>query len=570
MKRSESHQICRPWSRVSWLFKLCVCVLVLGLCSPSLMWAKGISVDLDAAQIEVGQQVRLTLTYDPKEGQGSPDLSALQTDFAILGTEQAMSYTVMNGQARSIAQWGIVLEPKHTGLITIPSLRIGSLTSAPVQLNVSPTSHASRKQAANQSMPQIDLKDATALNVTVDNTNPFLNQEILYKVSLVTRHRLLDVRYQEPQVEDAILFPIGESQQYQTTREGVVYQVAEQIYAIFPQKSGSLSITPPKLRALRFENPSQPVTLTGDAVTVQVQPLPKHYARREWLPSKLVRLRETYDQPDTELEEGATVVRSIELQAQGLVAQLLPEIPFPDSVDLRTYPEPAERDTRIQQGELWGRVKVKITYVFPRPGMVDLPAIRVPWFNVKTQKTEIAELPAKPYHIRSGSPKPQAKPLSPKPKSRADGVHPDVMVAPDRSWELKPMAVAWAAVFIMVLGLLFFGVQSRLRASQPLRALRSACRANDVMRTKAALLSWGRQLWPDKEMIHFTEIFPLLHEQIALRAALQRFCAAAYHPTSAKNWQGAELWRAIKAFKQQPKSKRTRASHVPPIFPTRK
>lgn len=545
-------------------------VLVLGLCIPCLVWAKGIAVDLDAAQIEVGQQVRLTLTYDPKEGQGTPDLSELQRDFAILGTERAMSYTMMNGQARSIAQWGIVLEPKHTGLITIPSLRIGALTSAPVQLNVSPTSHASAKQAANQSMPEVDLKDAMALNVAVDNTNPYLNQEILYKVSLVTRHRLLDVRYQEPQVDDAILFPIGDSQQYQTTRDGVVYQVDEQIYAIFPQKSGPLHITPPKLRALRFDNPPQPVTLTGDAVTVQVQPLPKHYARREWLPSKLVRLRETYDQPDTQLVEGATVVRTIELQAQGLVAQLLPEIPFADSADLRMYPAPAERDTRIQQGELWGRAKVKITYVFPKPGMVALPAIRVPWFNVKTQKTEIAELPAKPYNIRSVSPKTKAKPVMPKPKIQAAVVYPNMPAAPAWSWELKPRAVAWAALLIMALGLVFVIVRWRLQAAKPLRALRAACRANDVMRTKAALLGWGRQQWPDKDMTHFTEIFPLLHEQIALRAALQAFCAALYHPTSTTNWQGAELWRAVQAFKQQPASKRTRVSHVPPIYPPRK
>ena len=128
--------------------------LCVGWLSCTATWAQGISVDLDASQIEVGQQVRLTLTYDPKEAQGTPDLSALRTDFTIIATEQAMSYTVVNGQARSIGQWGIVLEPKHSGMITIPAFHLGALTSVPVQLNVSPsTPHPSSSQSDAKNMP---------------------------------------------------------------------------------------------------------------------------------------------------------------------------------------------------------------------------------------------------------------------------------------------------------------------------------------------------------------------------------------------------------------------------------
>lgn len=545
-----------------------VWVFWLGLLFGSSIWAAGITVSLDAAQIEVGQQVRLTLTYDPHNASGNPDLSDLYKDFNILATERSMSYTVINGQARSIGQWGIVLEPKHPGLITIPVLRIGSLTSDPLQLNVSPAAvHAASTSQAN--LPNTDSAQASTLAVTVDNPNPYLNQQILYKVTLLTHQPLLDVRYQPPEVEDAILLPLGESRPYQITRKGVVYQADEQTYAIFPQKSGPLVIHPPRLQALHYAMTPQSVSLRGEPVTVQVQPLPKQFSRREWLPSKLVRLQETYDQAATQFKEGATIVRTIELQAQGLVAQLLPDLIFPDSSDLRIYPEPAERDTRMQQGELWGRVKVKLTYVFPKPGTVSLPAVRVPWFNVKTQKQEIAELPAKSYTIIATHLSKPPKSAVTKPRKKF-AVFAKTHTPHAPAWRVKPITIFWGGVVLAVIVCAWILGRWWRQTTNPRRVLRKACQANDIERIKWALVAWARQQWPDKDVIHFTDILPWLPAHSALYKALHAFMAYLYHPNHHKNWNGMDLWRAIIAFKQQPKARRKRGSTVPSMYPSRK
>ncbi|MCX7089860.1 MAG: BatD family protein [Legionellales bacterium] len=533
-------------------------------------WAAGISVDLDATQIELGRQVSLTLTYDPGASRGTPDLSALQTDFNILATQQSMSYSLINGQARSIGQWRIVLEPKHAGLITIPAIHIGSLSSTPMQLNVS---HVATPAPAAKDVQDGAPHPDTTLLVTVDSKTPYLHQEVLYKVRLETRSRLADVRYQAPQVDNAILFPLGTGQESQMTRDGVVYHVDEQTYAVFPQKSGPLLITPPTLHALSYDFAPKPVSVTGDRVALEVKPLPKHTVRSTWLPSKLVRLQEHYDQAETQLKQGATVVRTIELQAQGLVAQLLPEIPFPENADLRTYADQAERDTRIQQGELWGRSKVKLTYVFPKAGKVVLPAIHLPWFNVKTQKMEMAELPAKPYDILSSDSEPAVKP-KPKPllPPKAQPVT-NAPVEPMRPavWEWKPILVMGGALGIgaSVLGLLFVLLRWRWRGSKPYRDLRAACKTNDIEATKLALVVWGNQQWAGTDMTHFTQILPLLREQDVLRTALQEFMTVLYHP-KATVWQGAALWRAIQAFKKYPEPKSARAQIVPAMHPTRK
>lgn len=533
------------------------------------VWAAGISVDLDAAQIELGRQVSLTLTYDPSASQGTPDLSALRTDFTILATEQSMSYSLINGQTRSIGQWRIVLEPNHAGLITIPAIHIGSLSSTPMQLNVS---HAAIPAPATNDVQNGEPHPATTLMVTVDSKTPYLHQEVLYKVRLETSSRLADVRYKAPQVDNAILFPLGTGQESQMNRDGVVYHVDEQTYAVFPQKSGPLVITPPTLHALSYDFAPKSVSLTGESVTLEVKPLPKHTVRSTWLPSKLVRLQEHYDQAELQLRQGATVVRTIELQAQGLVAQLLPEIPFPEKSDLRTYADQAERDTRIQQGELWGRAKVKLTYVFPKAGKVVLPAIHLPWFNVKTQKMELAELPAKPYHILASDSVPTVKPKPVLPTRKAQPLtdsHVDHMRP--RVWEWKPILVRGGGlgIGVSVLGLLFALFRWRWRASKPYRDLRAACKTNDMEATKLALVAWGNQQWAGKDMTHFTQILPLLREQDVLRIALQEFMTVLYHRKAAV-WQGASLWRALQAFKKYPEPKPARAQVVPAIHLTRK
>lgn len=63
-----------------------------------------------------------------------------------------------------------------------------------------------------------------------------MNQQIIYKVTLYNSKHLLDADYQGPQVENALLIPLGQEKRYQTQKNNINYLVEEQNYAIFPQK----------------------------------------------------------------------------------------------------------------------------------------------------------------------------------------------------------------------------------------------------------------------------------------------------------------------------------------------
>ncbi|PJD92440.1 MAG: hypothetical protein CK424_05925 [Legionella sp.] len=524
-------------------------------------YAAGLSADLDALSVELGKTVRLTLSYDPSEDQGMPDLSELRADFTILATEQSMSYTVINGQARSVAQWSIVLEPKKAGILVIPALSIGRLSSIPLQVSVNAAVPASRSDGGNHPA-SLAKTDGPTLTADIQTDHPYLHQEILYTVRLLNRHRLMNVRYRAPHVDDAILFPLGQGREYQTTISGVLYHVDEQMYAIFPQKSGELTIAPPALHALIYDGTSTPISLEAKSLLVHVQPLPKQASIQTWLPSKLVRLREKYDEAATTLSQGATVVRSIRLQAQGLVAQLLPQITFEPTPGVSIYPEQAEKSNDVRQGELWGTTQLKITYVFTKTGTLQLPPVKVSWFNVKTKQFEVAELPAKTYLI-------QPKTTVAKPHARK------VMSSPVAA-EILPKNLSWGLkhglwIFLLTGIILFAGVRCyrwRVRRSKPYEDVRDACLANDPRRAKKAIEHWATYQWPDKAPIHLADIEKLMDDPVC-REHLKCLIAALYHPSNAA-WQGKGLWHSIQSFKKPISGSKSKTPGLPPMNPTRK
>lgn len=524
---------------------------VLGWLVLSPIWAAGIQANLDASQIELGQQVRLTLTYDPHEAHSIPNLTALRADFAILATEQSMSYTVLNGQAQSVGQWSIVLEPKHEGSIIIPAISLGNLQSEPLQLNVSPptTTAVQSPQAA----PQSDSEKPQLL-VKVEPMQPYLHQEVVYKVQLLNRDRLYNVRYQPPQVENAVLMTLGE-QEYQTTINGVPYHVDEQRYAIFPQKSGALKIKPPILQATLFQTFPEDLRLVAQPKTLAVQPLPSGQSLATWLPSKMVRLQETYDSAEIKFSPGATLTRTIRLQAQGLVSQLLPNLPAQTGKGWHAYADKSILDNEIRQDVLWGNATVKLTYVFTRPGHFTIPAVKVPWFDVKTQQVKIAELPAKSLQIVS------KKKVSPQPTQPNIQKSVPAMAKPSGEKSIW----GWSALILVILGLLGYFI-NRKRPVQSRGALRRACLRNDSVAAKEGLMAWASREWPEKKIRHISDIL-MCTDDAALSKELNRLIKILYHEPQT-SWQGQYLWQAIQGYKKKKSKKRQAKQSLPPINPS--
>ncbi|EHL32421.1 hypothetical protein LDG_5377 [Legionella drancourtii LLAP12] len=358
-------------------------------CLFSVLAQAEVQLQLDSSQVSLEEPFRLMLTQDNLQtGSGIPDLTPLRKDFFILGTERSVNYAIINGQTQSSSTWTITLKAQKVGTLTIPPIKIGNEQTAPLTISVANTdTDANANDAAvKQPTKQQDIM----LTTEVNEKNPYVNQQITYKVTLYNSKQLLDANYQGPKVDNALLVPLGSEKRYQTQKNNVQYLVEEQSYAIFPQKSGPLKITSPVFNALVYNFEPQRVKVEDKTITLNVQPIPKQYADKKWLPAKQVKLTEKYENISQTLSEGSTLVRTVTLEGVGIPAQLLPMLNFAETDAFNVYPEKGQEKNQIIQGELISTTKIKVTYLLNKSGKITIPELRLPWFNTETGKEEIA------------------------------------------------------------------------------------------------------------------------------------------------------------------------------------
>lgn len=480
-----------------------------------------VMMQVDPPRIKPGETVRLTLTLNEVKDRVVPDLTSVRKDFNVIGTQRTVNYTVVNGQAQSLSQWIIILMPKRTGQLTIPSIPIGSdkTPEKVVMVADAPTGNSAGQSSGGSGAPD-SQEDAVLLKTEISDAHPYVNQEVIYSVKLYTSRRLLDADYEPPQVKNALIIPLGNADRSQVNKNGIEYMVETIQYAIFPQKSGSLTITPPRFSALVFDMVPGKVQREGKPLTLNVKAAVQGGAKTPWLPAKQLQLTEHYDKSAKTIEQGGMLTRTVTLKAVGVPAQLLPPFTWDSPDTFSVYPEKPVESTVYQHGDIVGSVTVKLSYLFNQSGRVDIPEVKLPWFNTVTGQSQMVTLPARTIMVKG-----QAKDSGPAllkagaPQGASVATRSATIASPPKITihSVLSQRVAWA--WWIALGFALLWVMTLLawwrarRAPGPRdqpadakKRLRQACLANDAGAAKNALLAWGKQTWPDKSCMNLDDV----------------------------------------------------------------
>lgn len=527
-----------------------------------------ISVQVTPQKVQLGEEFRLTLSSDGSQAGGIPNLTPLQENFNIIGTERSMFYSVTNGQTNSVHRWTVLLTAKKKGMLVIPGILIGHQQSAPSSIEV--TSDAPTQ---SNDTPQSEAPDEVMLKSEVSTTEPFVNQQVIYTVKLYNSQRLLDAQYEPPSVEDAIMVPLGNGLSSQTTINGHPYTVEEQRYAIFPQKSGPLDIHPATFNALVFETMPRRIKVRDNSSTLNVKPIPAGYSGKSWVPSNKVALTEVYDQSNVTMKQGATLTRTITLQAAGIPAQLLPVLKIANGSQFNVYSEKPTLQNIAKKSELIGRYDIKMTYLLNKPGQITIPEVHLPWFNLDTGKKEIASLPARTIEIQAinsvdsnqSKLNPPAMKLTPQPIQTVATTLRLEKRAGLAWWLVGILALAWI-VTLLLWGLqkgMFVRRQSKHKA---LKTLKKACASNDPYKAQLALREWAQWQWPNAQGM---SVLPLEKwvQDIAFKKQLAILSHALYSQEKNIQWQGDALWGCIKTYLHKGNPTKNTSSRLPPINP---
>lgn len=541
-----------------------------------------ITAGVDRDPVALNQSFILTFTAKGSVD-GAPDFAPLRHDFQIISRAKSTNLEIINGAVNRSTQWKLNLMARHAGTITIPAIHFGSDSSQPIKVTVS--------AAAQTSSSNKDL----FIDVDVSTKIPYVQAQVIYKMRLFRAVDLENATLSDLKVEggNAIVEQLGEDKHYRTYRNGRQYSVIERDYAIFPQHSGRLTIDPLVLTGDVYRGVSslwdpfgqsvRTERVQSKAVELQVKPIPAAFKGKLWLPAQSLQIHEAWSQQHPKFKVGDPVTRTVALIADGLTAGQLPNIHehVPDSI--KQYPDqPLQNDQKNPSGVVGVRQE-KIALIPQRPGKVVLPAIAIPWWNVTTNKMEVARLPARtidaapapgtaPAAAPPPAPAPAAQPKPQAPRTPAPVKPTTAHTHPWWPWLTGAFALAWLVT------LLAWWQRSRharrggirKRAAAPsARSLRnevlSACDENGAAQAKDALLAWARRRWPQARPAGLGEVARLCGPPLG--EAIRELNDALYG-RSAGTWDGRHLKEALQALPESPAAARRDLDELEPLYKT--
>ena len=542
---------------------------------PQMIWATEIDTTLDRSQISINDSFQLIFSTT-ESPDAAPDFSPLEKDFEILNQNQQSSSSWINGRSTQSVQWVLNLMAKQVGKFLIPPVPFGKDSSKPTTITVSQNAQSGGNKRDE------DL----FLEVEATPKNTYVQSQVIYTVRLYRKVQITQASLNEPVLADAIVEKLEEDKNYTTQLNGVSYGVIEQKYAIFPQKSGTVTIDPVVLTAQVVTNnrrrfngffnrqSTQSKRITSEAINLDIKHAPADFTGKQWLPSEHVHLEEKWSGDVKEMKVGEPFTRTITLLAKGTTVAQLPEL-HNGKIDnqLKAYPDqPVLKEKKNPDGLMAFREE-KIAFIPSKPGEYTLPAIKIPWFNTQTQTMEIASIPEKKVTATGSATSQNTIPddtLTPlqlntekNPKTK-----PKIQTVENPFWK-------WLSLFLMLgwLLTLFFLFKKQepkqekistdtkqIKLKESVKQLKKACIKNDSLAAKDALLAWGKIKFNSHNLSAISSYCKdTLQNEISL-------LNNSLYANKSNQWQGEKLFQAFKMNNAQKKVSDESIDELEPLY----
>jgi len=524
---------------------------------------------VDRTDVELNESFTLKVTVDTAIDT-EPDSARLEDDFHVLSRSELSNTMIINGQISRSRTWTYVVMAKHAGDLVIPPVSVGNEQSDPLSITVAPQSAASPGES--------DIFVAAE----ADYTESYVQAQVLYRVKVYRSVATRQPRLFEPDIGgvDVLVEIVGEERNYESLINGRNYNVVERVYALFPQASGEIRISPARFeaRVLREGRITGRKVFQSDPVTVNVKPIPpppRDFPGAAWFPAKSVELSEEWSREPESIPAGEPITRHVTVTALGQLSTQIPVIEGVESNGVKIYPDkPDLRVGAVPQGVLASR-KDQYAMIGVDAGRVELPALHLPWWNIDAEAWEIATLPARTIEILpTADPQPEVAVPAEAPLPEPG----EVRVVHSRFW--RNASAMLAGLWAMTLLLVWVGrrettpSRAKQREAPPVykqqsrlvKEARRAAREGDTRVVKDALLEWSRLQWPDGAPRSISDIASRVSDPLS--SELRTLARVTYGPDSA-GWDGANLDGALKSFTVlSPEEGTQYAKGLPPLMPT--
>lgn len=584
----------RSFACIPWLF-----LLAWLSCAFAAQAAPTLTAEIDRARITADDTVTLTLRLN-ESGNHSPDFSALQKDFSIIGESSGSTMSARLGHIEMATEWHLTLAPLRTGTLRIPAFTIGGATSQALRVLVQPAAQANASRR-NQDADADDADDARAaatddrpvfVEASVDRQSVYVQQQLLLTVRVYQAIALDDMHITDPEFDNATVRKLGQDKN-QRDINGVSYQVHELSYAIFPQQAGELTIpelvfTAAEMRRARslfdIGGRGRSVRALTKQITVKIKPVPSQFSGKVWLPARNLTLQETWGGNPATIHAGDSITRSIAVQADGVLASQLPAQEPPMLDHARLYADQPALNDQADASGLHGVRTDSAALIPAQAGALALPEVRVVWWDLDSDSEKVATIPAQTLTILPGTTAPSAPPPAASTDTASTAAAPSPSATPvelprraQQPWMI--IAAGFALLWLITL-VLFWRAQRQLRdraAPTPATSnipprddfapLLDACKRSDACATSAALDRWLRTTFPMTPTAdQWLRTLPAGDNTLSLSNAIGELQRALYCDETIQ-WNGQELAQALKNWRKQRQEISDKGNALPQLYP---
>jgi hypothetical protein len=242
---------------------------------------------------------------------------------------------------------------------------------------------------------------------------------------------------------------------------------------------------------------------------------------------------------------------------------VFPPLPPAKVEGLAVYPKPPVVQDQVERGDFTGKRVDTVTYICECPGQFTLPALVIPWWDLKNQQLMQVTLPAVTLEVEPG------------PVQSNDATSP-AEEAPGRSWlwwTLGSVLLLVAAMAVLwykrrAVPAAWEGRHMQRQASEVglFAQLLDACRARDARAAYNGLLQWldAQHRGPDTATI---EAFLACHPNTDLRRQVEMLQESILGREA--HWDGLALADGLRQARRhdQRRSRHTEEARLPDLNP---
>ncbi len=536
----------------------CAAMLVLFCVS---MAEAQVTARVDRTRLVEGETLTLVLQTDDRQQSLETDLSVLETQFMVLDQRSETQMSIVNGQQSAVIRKMVTLEPLRPGRLVIPELDMGGIKTRPIVVEVEPA-------------PAIAAGDQEPVFIEVSlypQDGPYyVHAQVGLIVRLYYQQSLTEAAISQPEPENASVRLLDEVP-FQAERGGQRYRVLERRYAVFPERSGPLTIPPLVLSGRlvqrspdRLWTPSsrgRRITVQSEPVSIEVLPKPDNFSGEAWQPARSYRLGEQLSTTGA-VNVGEPVTRTITIDAVGLEENMIAEPDWPAIPDARVYPDQPQGISRDDGEWVLGHKEFRYAVVPEKEGQLVLPALRIAWWDTVANEQRFSELAARTISVLPSEIAQQAAPGSaatlPATNRNQPSAGQEAVMTTPGYW--RWLALVFAVLWLATLAWIVWGRSAVPRVTAAgaggrdetalESGFRRACQAGDAPAARQALRSWLRRHAPVSRRARLSLVdFARECGNETLGMAVRQLDGAGFSQEGDQGWDGPALYRAWREWR---------------------